>query len=369
MKIGIIDADLISRTKHRFPNLACMKLSAYWQNEGGQVSLLTKYDQDEINSFDKIFCSKVFTDTIVPDWLLQLPNVMYGGTGFYYDKAEPLPDQIEHCMPDYHLYDLYVNDKIVSGCKRNDFKYYLDYSIGFLTRGCFRKCDFCVNKNYNQVLIHSPLTEFLDENRRKICLLDDNVLGCSEWQSLLTELQSTGKPFQFKQGLDERILTDEKCELLFKSKYDGDYIFAFDNIDDKKVIKNKLNLIRQYTNKWLKFYCLCAYDRNDKYDADFWEQDLFDLFERIKILMDYNCLPYIMRFAKYKESPYQKVYTNIARWCNQPSIYKKRSFKQFCIDDDKYFGGQHKSSSYKSLELCEQKLPNLVSEYFDLVCK
>ena len=32
MDIGIIDADLIGRTKHRFPNLACIKLSGYYKN-------------------------------------------------------------------------------------------------------------------------------------------------------------------------------------------------------------------------------------------------------------------------------------------------------------------------------------------------
>jgi hypothetical protein len=39
------------------------------------------------------------------------------------------------------------------------------------------------------------------------------------------ELNGTGKPFQFKQGLDERLLTEERCALLFGSRYDGDYIF------------------------------------------------------------------------------------------------------------------------------------------------
>ena len=29
MKIGIIDADLLGRKKHRFPNLACEKISGY----------------------------------------------------------------------------------------------------------------------------------------------------------------------------------------------------------------------------------------------------------------------------------------------------------------------------------------------------
>ena len=58
----------------------------------------------------------------------------------------------------------------------------------------------------------------------KICLLDDNFFGYAGWKESLDELQATGKPFQFKQGLDERLLTDEKCKALFGSRYDGDYI-------------------------------------------------------------------------------------------------------------------------------------------------
>ena len=34
MNIGIIDADMIGRTKHRFPNLVCMKLSGYYKMGG-----------------------------------------------------------------------------------------------------------------------------------------------------------------------------------------------------------------------------------------------------------------------------------------------------------------------------------------------
>lgn len=31
MKIAIVDADLIGHDKHRFPNLACEKISGYWK--------------------------------------------------------------------------------------------------------------------------------------------------------------------------------------------------------------------------------------------------------------------------------------------------------------------------------------------------
>ena len=40
MKIGIIDADLLGRDKHRFPNLVCEKISGYWKGQEAEVHLL-----------------------------------------------------------------------------------------------------------------------------------------------------------------------------------------------------------------------------------------------------------------------------------------------------------------------------------------
>ena len=162
MKIAIIDADLIGRSKHRFPNLACMKLSGYYKGLGNEVELKTDYMN--LSLYDKVFISKVFTDTPIDKNILKLQNVEYGGTGFYYDKALALPLEIEHHMPDYHLYDNWVS-KQLNECsniekKRKDLTYYLDYSIGFMTRGCIRQCSFCVNKNYKSCELHSSLSEF-----------------------------------------------------------------------------------------------------------------------------------------------------------------------------------------------------------------
>lgn len=368
MNIGIIDADLIGKKKHRFPNLACMKISSYHKNQGHNVKLLLSYD--DIENYDKIFLSKVFTDTPVPDGITDLSWVEYGGTGFFYDKATPLPYEIEHCMPDYHLYDEWVNEQLANGGKRLDFKYYLDYSIGFLTRGCFRQCGFCVNKNYKQVFKHSPLEEFYDPTRKKICMLDDNFLGCPKWKEMLLELQATGRQFQFKQGLDERLLTDEKCEILFSSKYDGDFIFAFDNIEDKKIIEKKAYLIRQYCkNKGqnIKFYVLCGFDNDDKYDLDFWKQDIRSTFERIFILNKYNFKPYVMRFNKYNDSPLYGSYVNIACWCNQPSLFNNLSYKQFCEKDDlRKSGGKGTSATWRYYEQL-MEMDEECHKYMDIV--
>ena len=69
MKIAIIDADLVGRKKHRFPNLACMKLSGYWKEQDAQVEL--KMDYNNLEDYDKVFISKVFTDTPIDEEILK----------------------------------------------------------------------------------------------------------------------------------------------------------------------------------------------------------------------------------------------------------------------------------------------------------
>lgn len=360
MRVGVIDADLIGRKKHRFPNLCCMKISGYYKENGYAVSLLTDYKH--VDEYDKVFISKVFTDTVVPDWVLNRGNVQYGGTGFFFDKAPDLPYEIEHHMPDYHLYDEFVNGLIEVGTKRNELKWYLDYSIGYITRGCFRKCEFCVNRKYDRAFEHSPLAEFHDETRPKICLLDDNFFSHPRRKELLEQLNVTGKPFTFKQGLDERLLTDEKCEMLCQAKYDGAITFAFDNIADYRMIEKKLQMLRRHTSKQFTFYVLVAFDRNDQYDDAFWTSDIADAFERIKLLMRYDCVPYIMRFEQYRNSPFKGIYTTLARWCNQPSFFKKLSFREFCLRTTDY--GSKSAENY--MNKFERQHPEIAKKYFDM---
>lgn len=110
MNVAIIDADLIGRTNHRFPNLACEKISAFHKEQGDNVIL--KMDYGGLDSFDEVFISKVFTDTPVPEWLQPTDRIHMGGTGFFFDKAPNLPYEIEHHMPDYHLYDDWVTSEV-----------------------------------------------------------------------------------------------------------------------------------------------------------------------------------------------------------------------------------------------------------------
>jgi len=379
MRVAIVDADLISRYNHRFPNLACEKISAFHKEAGHDVHLETDYGK--LDSYDEVFVSKVFTDTPVPDWLKPTDRIHLGGTGFYFDKAPKLPDEIEHHMPDYHLYDDWIHEEmrkaeslaLIRGGQTHfdskkflsKFKEYTDYSIGFTTRGCFRKCPFCVNQHYNRVFLHSPLEEFYDASRKKICLLDDNILGCGNWKQILNELIATKKPFKYKQGMDERLLTDEKCEILFNCKYDGDYTFAFDNIKDYQLIHDKLRLIRNHTSSGnIIFYVLVGFESTDI-------TDIVNAFKRISLLMRYRCKPYIMRYqskdsAPWKESEFQGMYVTLARWCNQPSMFKTKTFREFCELCQRDMKTDNLCAAMKALRYVEASYPDVAEKYFDM---
>lgn len=357
LRVGIIDADLVDHgTRH--PNLALLKISSFCKAQGHVVELLLDYDG--LEEFDVVFLSCVFSFTEVDQAVLNMPNVHFGGTGLFPDGGEDLPYEVEHSCPDYSLYEPYVKRELALGRRRSVLSDYLDYSIGFTTRGCFRKCSFCVNKKYDRVHFHAHVDEFFDPDRPYIYLWDDNFLAFSHWCEVLQELKDTGRPFQFRQGLDVRLMTGEKAQALSRCRYHGDFIFAFDHVEDKELIEKKLLIWRTWTDKGTRLYVLSGYDSQD-------ERDIESVFIRIASLMKYDCLPYIMRYESYKGSRWRSLYVNIARWCNQPQFFKKKSFREFCETNQAYHKNKSTMcSAYKAMTDFEKEYPAIASKYFDL---
>lgn len=387
LKVGLVDADLLDNgTRH--PNLVLLKIAGFLKDNQIPFELILDQDAD-ISSYKRIFLSKVFTFTSLPRFYLRAKGTRdekkfaLGGTGFYVnDPIESFKKQrskdmqslekdrylnkfpnhrggdkvlgidMARQMPDYHLYDEFVQKQIAAGFKADKFKDYQKYSIGFLTRGCIRHCPFCVNKLESTIYRYSKLEWFLDEERDAkgrlkrpyIYLWDDNFLASdiSIWKPLLQELINTGRPFQFRQGLDERMLAqsphgEEMARMLARSKYHGDYIFAFDNWRDRELIERALKIWkRNNPKKGTKFYLFCGFMQKDDNKERFY-RDIWELFQRIRILMQYGCVGYVMRHEDYHKAPIPNLYVQIARWCNQPQFYKKMSFWQFCYRNQSYW--------------------------------
>ena len=390
--------------------LNCAKISGYCKSHGHHVELIKSYEQlIQTDAFitpevyDLLVLSRVFKFTKIPkpiNDMIDANLICYGGTGFLEEFNDDvtmlpnLPDVVEHHMPDYHLYDAYVQEKTGGDPKKikSHWDDYMSYSIGFTTRGCIRHCGFCVNRLLNRVDEWSPVSEFLDPSRKRIYLWDDNIMAAKPavFAKVMKDLQASGKPFQFRQGLDIRLMTDEKAELLNSVRYYGDYIFAFDHYKTDTPLEKRnveqtirgLEVWRKHCLKSTKLYVLVAYDSLD-------EKDIEGTFFRIKILMEFGCLPYIMRFEKYKDSHFKSMYTQLARWCNQPGFFKKMSFRQFCIRNEEYHQGlqydnepgeyntvlkipegfnrkEKYSMCYQTMLDFEEEFPEIAKKYFDL---
>ena len=414
--IGLVDADLLDNgTRH--PNLALLKIAGYLYDNNVSFELIED-DHVDISKFYRIYLSKVFSFTKLPVFYEQanseeLKKFVLGGTGFYanepnvikYKQARiidmtrlsndeylnslinfsggPKRNGIDTSRqkPFYNLYDKYIERKINEGKKKSFYKDYLRYSIGFLTRGCIRHCPFCVNKLEKAVMPYSKLEWFLDNEKDEkgrlkrpyIYLWDDNFLAASPtiWKPLLQELIDTKRPFQFRQGLDERIIAEspngeEIAEMLSRCKYHGDYIFAFDNWKDREKIEKALKIWKRYNKKETKFYLFCGFKLNPNDDKKLYT-DIWEIFQRIKILMQYGCLGYVMRHENYHNHELSNIYVQIARWCNQPAFYKKMSFWEFCYRNQTFWEEQTLGRKVIALKSYDEFMVDYNNGYYNSI--
>ena len=395
-KIGLVDADLLCNgTRH--PNLALLKIAGYLYDNNVSFELIIDSNAD-ISQYEHIYMSRVFTFTEEPAFYTnasptEKKKFHIGGTGYYANEKsvskfrelrEKDMEQLSHdsylntlvCkhdgtkgikmaiqMPYYDLYKEYIDKQVAAGFKRDKYKDYEHYSIGFLTRRCFRHCPFCVNKLEDGVVSYSKLEWFHDKKRPHVYFWDDNFLGAPYhiWKAQLQYLIDNKISFQFRQGLDERLLAEdehgeEMAQMLSKTRYHGDFIFAFDNWKDRDIIERALKIWKRHNpKKGTKFYLFCGFmqtqDNFDKFYRDIWE-----LFQRIKILMQYGCVGYVMRHEDYHKSPLENIYVQIARWCNQQAFYKKMSFWEYSYRNQTFWEEQvgfevpHKLKTFADFE-------------------
>ena len=303
MKIGLIDVD-----GHRYPNLPLMKLSAWHKKQGDNVEwyIPTKHGFP-LPPMDKVYMSKVFSFTSDYQYYVNANEVIKGGSGyaikmvdgeeiFERGKDGQLPHEIEHIYPDYSLYPEQTKDT----------------AFGFLTRGCPRGCKFChvgckEGKKSRKV---ADLSEFW-RGQKNIVLCDPNLIACPEWKDLLWQLIDSKAKVDINQGIDIRIMTEEKAELIKKIRVKTIH-FAWDRYKDREIILPKLKYFKEITG-WgrekMIVFVLTNYDTTH-------EQDL----ERIYTLRDLGYNPYVMIYNKEHTKRTNKVRL-LQRWVNNRRIF------------------------------------------------
>ena len=300
MKIGLIDVD-----SHNYPNLPLMKLSA-WRKAKGDI--VEWYNPMISGHLDIVYMSKMFSFS--PDYLysINVDKIVRGGSGYaiklvdsveIYDKSADieLPDGVEHIYPDYSLYPEMTKNT----------------AYGFLTRDCPRGCNFChvANKEGRCSVKIADLSEFW-RGQKNIVLCDPNLLACPDWKDLLQQLIDSKSYIDINQGLDIRLMTVEKAEMIRKLKVKAVH-FAWDRYGDKDVILPKFQMFQEVTGWGYRKISVFVFVN---FDTTF-EQDL----ERIYTLRDMDYNSYVMIYDKEHTTGRDDV-RKLQRWVNNRRIFR-----------------------------------------------
>ncbi len=289
MRIGLLDID-----GHNFPNLALMKVSSHHKALGHKVSWCSTWE-----NYDQVYKSKVFTFT--PDELhyINCPDIICGGTG--YGIKNDLPYSIEHTFPDYSLYGV-------------------ENAYGFLTRGCPKKCTWCiVPSKEGQIRSNADITEFWNGQKTAI-LMDNNVLAHDHGLRQIEKIISLGIKVDFNQGLYARIIAvnPQIAELLSKVKWFKPLRMACDTDSQLDEVVKATELLRKYGTKPSKYFVYVLVI------------DVGSAHKRVVTLKKMNLDPFAQPYIDFKNNIMPTMeQRRFARWVNHKAIFKSVEYKDY----------------------------------------
>ncbi len=287
-RVGLISVD------SKIPNLALMKISAYYKAKGHDVHFHSEYAQ-----YDLTYASKIFSYTRGYDYYPD--GTIKGGTGYIGNDAV-LPDEIEHTCPDYSLYGI-------------------DYSMGFITRGCIRTCNFCiVPKKEGFIRPNADIDEFL-RHKNLVCL-DNNILASDFGLKQIEKIISRKVRVDFNQGLDARIIAEnpEIAKLLSKVKWLKPLRMAMDNMGEAESVIKAVELLRKTDIKYKRFFVYLLV-----------KSDIKDAYERAVICKELKLNPFAQPYLdpklNYKNISAEQI--KFCKWVNMRIFFRYVDFYDF----------------------------------------
>ena len=283
--------------------MGLLKLATYYKTEGSKVKYVRGLEK--ISNFvpDVIEITSLFTYSwsqvhkTIEHYSNQFPASKITVGGIY---ASLMPNKIkeefpqitvqvglnkkvDHLMPDYSI--------LSSVDKWKDW----DGSIIFTSRGCTNKCPFCMvpilEGDLRSVL--SDPTTMVHKDHSRVIIWDNNFLASHDWKEKLEKLKSTNKWIDFNQGLDARLITDEKAKILASMKI-REFRMAYDGGHEKEAVHKAVDYFFKYgiNKRRISFYTLYNFylDGTDTGDTP------TSFYERVLDILHMGCVSYPMRF-------------------------------------------------------------------------
>ncbi len=257
----------------KIENTALMQIS-YWHKQQGD----TVEWYSPLFSYDRVYASSLFTFTDKS----QVPKgAVTGGTGF--NICSRLPKDIEASNLDYSIYPK---------CKTS----YLWFS-----RGCFRKCPFCVVP-IKEGRLDPQYPKNLNPNASSVSVMDNTFTGLDNitFDSAIDYLKRLKLPVNFQCGLDARLPLIDKWEKIKQLKIHKQIRTAWDD-PRQDLTRNLADMADVFGKSKIMVYVLIGY----------WSTPEEDIY-RVDKIRELGLDPWIMPYNK--RDPYQKAFE---RWTNR----------------------------------------------------
>lgn len=283
MKVVLVNID------SKLPNLALAKLAMWHRAAGDQVFDLPIY----ASLADRVYVSCIF------DWnrdeaeayRVGFPDAEIGGTGAVLGKS--LPADIDAMRPRINL--------------------------GFTSRGCIRRCRFCVVPDAEGPFrVTGDLLDLWNGRDRLVMLLDNNILADPDhFAHICSQAIQKNLILDFNQGLDLRLVTDDTLAWLARVTLD-ELRFSFDDPAMEDLVRSMAPRIRPVF-KYPRFYVLTGFDTT-------FAEDL----HRLDVLRELNFRAYVMWYRGKGERSSTRLDRELVRWANMPWAHAKYTFVEFC---------------------------------------
>lgn len=207
---------------------------------------------------------------------------------------------MEHITPDYSIYP---------DC---------DYAIGFLTRGCIRKCPWCVvPMKEGKICDYDTWQHIKRPDSKKIVFMDNNVLASEYGVSQIEEMSHEDVRIDFNQAVDARLITKENAKYLAECKWIRYLRVSCDTTAMLPVIRQALDYLGEYGLKPSKVFSYVLIE------------DVEDAHHRIVELDKMGVIPFAQPYRDFDTNYVNPEHKRLARWCNMKATFKSCTWEDY----------------------------------------